>query len=82
MHKSDDSFCADEEEHGSPPSQQHDVSQRTSGSEFVDGDQIMTINEEVQTIEFAPALFEAIRKMDGVTDRMIQRSLKPELNRR
>ena len=57
------------------------MSYRTSGSEFVDGDQIMTINEEVQTIEFAPALFEAIRKMDGVTDRMIQRSLKPELNR-
>lgn len=84
MHKSDDSFCVadQEEEYNSPPSQQHDISHQTSGSEFVDGDQIMTINEEVQSIEFAPALFEAIRKMDGVTDRMIQRSLKPELNRK
>jgi 1-phosphatidylinositol-4-phosphate 5-kinase len=47
----------------------------------MDSDQIMTINEQVHTLEFAPALFEAIRNMDGITDKMIQKSLKPELNR-
>jgi hypothetical protein len=31
----------------------------------------MTINEEVRTTEYAPAIFEAIRKMDNITDAMI-----------
>jgi hypothetical protein len=31
----------------------------------------MTINEEVRTTEYAPAIFEAIRNMDGITDAMI-----------
>ncbi len=31
----------------------------------------MTINEEVKTAEYAPAIFQAIRKMDNVTDDMI-----------
>lgn len=26
------------------------------------------INEEVKTIEYAPAIFEAIRRMDNITD--------------
>lgn len=41
----------------------------------------MTINEEVRTTEYAPAIFEAIRKMDNITDAMIQRSLNTEPNR-
>jgi len=28
----------------------------------------MRINEEVKTTEYAPAIFEAIRKMDNITD--------------
>jgi hypothetical protein len=31
----------------------------------------MTINEEVKTVEYAPAIFQAIRKMDNITDAMI-----------
>ena len=31
----------------------------------------MTINEEVQVIEWAPAVFNAIKKMDGITPEMI-----------
>lgn len=46
-----------------------------------DDEQTMTINEEVKTTEYAPAIFEAIRKMDNVTDAMIQKSLNTELNR-
>lgn len=47
---------------------------------LIDEDDITTINEDVQTIEYAPAIFEAIRKMDKITDAMIQKSLNPELN--
>lgn len=41
----------------------------------------MTINEEVFCKEYAPAIFAAIRKMDGITQSMIQKSLHTELNR-
>lgn len=40
-----------------------------------------TINEEVRTTEYAPAIFQAIRKMDNITDEMVQKSLDTELNR-
>lgn len=33
--------------------------------------QDMTINEEVKTTEYAPAIFAALRKMDNITDEMI-----------
>ncbi len=41
----------------------------------------MTINEEVLCKEYAPSIFAAIRKMDGITTNMIQKSLHTELNR-
>jgi 1-phosphatidylinositol-4-phosphate 5-kinase len=41
----------------------------------------MTINEDVSTTEYAPAIFSAIRDMDNVTDAQIQNSLNTELNR-
>lgn len=41
----------------------------------------MTINEEVKTKEYAPAIFEAIRRMDNITVEMIQQSLNTEKNR-
>jgi len=44
-------------------------------------DQTTTINEDVQTIEYAPGLFSAIRKMDNISDAMIQKSLNPDSNR-
>lgn len=40
----------------------------------------MTINEEVRTTEYAPALFKAIRDQDKVTDDQIQESLNTEKN--
>ena len=43
--------------------------------------EITTIHEDIQTIEYAPAIFEAIRKMDDISDAMIQKSLNPEVNR-
>lgn len=42
----------------------------------------MRLNEEVQIVEKAPAVFQAIRKMDGVTDEMIQDSLDVQKNRK
>jgi 1-phosphatidylinositol-4-phosphate 5-kinase len=42
---------------------------------------VSTINEEVRTTEYAPAIFQAIRKMDNITDEMVQKSLDTELNR-
>lgn len=40
----------------------------------------MTINEEVQVIEWAPAVFDAIKKMDGITPEMIEESLSTDSN--
>lgn len=40
----------------------------------------MTINEEVEVIEWAPAVFHAIRKMDGITPEMIEESLDTDSN--
>ena len=40
----------------------------------------MTINEEVQVIEWAPAVFHAIKKMDGITPQMIETSLSTDAN--
>ena len=40
----------------------------------------MTINEEVQVIEWAPAVFHAIKKMDGITPEMIEASLSTDAN--
>lgn len=42
----------------------------------------MTINEEVKTTEYAPAIFEAIRKMDNITNMDICNSLDTEANRK
>ena len=39
-----------------------------------------TINEEVQVIEFAPAIFKCIKDMDGITESMIQESLSTDSN--
>lgn len=36
-----------------------------------DKERNMTINEEVKTTEYAPAIFKAIREMDNITDEMI-----------
>lgn len=41
----------------------------------------MKLNEEVKVVEYAPAIFQAIRKMDNVTDEMIQESLDVQKNR-
>lgn len=41
----------------------------------------MYIGENVSTQEYAPALFEYIRRMDNITDAEVQRSLHTELNR-
>ena len=40
----------------------------------------MTINEEVKVTEWAPAVFHAIRKMDGITSTMIEESLSTDSN--
>ena len=40
----------------------------------------MTINEEVQVIEWAPAVFHAIKKIDGITPQMIEESLSTDAN--
>ena len=40
----------------------------------------MTINEEVQVIEWAPAVFHAIKKMDKITPEMIEHSLSTDAN--
>jgi len=40
----------------------------------------MTINEEVQVIEWAPAVFHAIKKMDKITPEMIEESLSTDSN--
>jgi len=40
----------------------------------------MTINEEVQVVEWAPAVFRAIRKIDGITPQMIKVSLSTSSN--
>ena len=40
----------------------------------------MTINEEVEVVEWAPAVFHAIRKMDGITHEMIEESLDTDSN--
>ena len=40
----------------------------------------MTINEEVQVIEWAPAVFHAIKNMDGITPEMIEHSLSTDAN--
>lgn len=40
----------------------------------------MTINEEVKVTEWAPAVFHAIRKMDGITATMIEESLSTDSN--
>lgn len=40
----------------------------------------MTINEEVSITELAPAVFNAIRRMDGITPQMIQESLSTDAN--
>lgn len=40
----------------------------------------MTINEEVQVIEWAPSIFHAIKKMDQITPEMIEESLNTDSN--
>ena len=40
----------------------------------------MTINEEVKVTEWAPAVFHAIKKMDGITAQMIEESLSTDSN--
>ena len=40
----------------------------------------MTINEEVEVIEWAPSVFDAIKKMDSITPEMIQESLSTDAN--
>mmetsp|Transcript_5702 Transcript_5702/g.7671 ORF Transcript_5702/g.7671 Transcript_5702/m.7671 type:complete len:174 (-) Transcript_5702:837-1358(-) len=40
----------------------------------------MTINEEVTVIEWAPSVFHAIKKMDGITPDMIEKSLNTDSN--
>ena len=40
----------------------------------------MTINEEVQVIEHAPAVFHAIKQMDNITPQMIETSLSTDAN--
>lgn len=42
---------------------------------------MMTINEQCATVEYSPALFEAIKEMDKITANDILFSLNPELNR-
>ena len=41
---------------------------------------ILTINEDVKITEFAPSIFNAIRKMDNITSAMIEESLSTEAN--
>lgn len=41
----------------------------------------MTISEEVKITEYAPAIFAAIRKMDNISDSMVQNSLDVQKNR-
>ena len=43
-------------------------------------EEVTTINEDVLTVEYAPAIFKAIRTMDGISDRQLQSSLNPEVN--
>ena len=40
----------------------------------------MTINEEVEVIEWAPAVFDLIKCMDGITSEDIEKSLDTEMN--
>ena len=40
----------------------------------------MTINEEVEVIEWAPAVFDLIKCMDGITPEDIEKSLDTEMN--
>ena len=40
----------------------------------------MTINEEVTVIEWAPSVFHAIKKLDGITPDMIEKSLDTGAN--
>lgn len=47
-----------------------------------ENDNTMTINEEVIVIEHAPAVFQAIKKMDGITGDMIERSLNTDSNKK
>jgi len=48
-----------------------------------DGDEgsSMIINEEVTIVEYAPAVFQAIKDMDSITSDMINYSLSTDLNR-
>ena len=48
--------------------------------ETEEDDQTMTINEEVQVIEWAPAVFHAIKQMDNITPQMIETSLSTDAN--
>ena len=38
------------------------------GSESMLEEQTVKINEQVRTVQYAPALFEVIRQLDGITD--------------
>jgi len=40
----------------------------------------MTINEEVEVIEWAPSIFHAIKHMEGITPAMIEESLNTDSN--
>ena len=40
-------------------------------TEANDDENTLEINEEVRTIEYAPACFQAIREMDDITNSMI-----------
>ena len=42
----------------------------------------MTINEEVQVIELAPSVFQAIRRLDNITPKMIEQSLDTDKNQK
>lgn len=43
-------------------------------------DDSMTLDEEVEVIEWAPSIFRTIRKMDKITPKMIKLSLDTSAN--
>ena len=49
-------------------------------SKKTEDDTVMTLNEEVELIEWAPAVFDAIKKMQGITPEMIEESLSTDKN--
>ena len=85
MHKSD-STVSDASDTSRLRKMSHQVKSMISGAKQAlnldSGEDIntMTINEEVQVIEWAPAVFHAIKKIDGITPQMIEESLSTDAN--